>query len=201
MKAEYQFEYKETKDVITQSLQVHGLTKVSMNFRVSVATIGILVLAFILYYSNVLKGSAGSIFLFSIKFIIGWALAFVIGEILARTLGRNITLGNAIREGEISYEKRTKNTKEPVSVKMEFYDDSWVSTVNGNEKRIIYGNVDKIVESEEILGLVARGEDGRRRLFGFPKAGLVNADIEEFKKFLLQRCQGVKKGIEVFNVK
>ena len=28
-----------------------------------------------------------------------------------------------------------------------------------------------------------------------------NADIEEFKKFLLQRCQGVKKGIEVFNVK
>ena len=73
--------------------------------------------------------------------------------------------------------------------------------MNGNEKRIIYGNVDKIVESEEILGLVARGEDGRRRLFGFPKAGLVNADIEEFKKFLLQRCQGVKKGIEVFNVK
>ena len=45
------------------------------------------------------------------------------------------------------------------------------------------------------------GRTKSKKFFGFPKNGLQEGDIEEFKAFLLSKCTGVRKGIEKENIR
>ena len=201
MKEKYQFHYVETQEVLTDFLKVNGMTKLSNNNRIVVAMGGVFVLVIMLYTGVVPEGNPAGVFMFGIKYLIGWALAFVIAEILARTVGRRIELITCNGDGEDLYSRRIEKWKKPSEVKVEFGKDSWTSKVHGIDQTLYYKDVIRIIESDEILAMIAQVATGGKKFFGFPKNGLQDGDIEEFKAFLLSKCTGVKKGIEKVNIR
>ena len=180
MKGKYQFRYIETEEVLTDFLKVHGMTKISKNYKIVVFTGGVFVLLFMLVYSNVLHGTAGSIAFFALKYLVCWALAFVIAEVLARTFGKKMEMLASTGDGQTMYEERMKKWKEPFNVKLEFGKDSWTSFVHGNKQTLYYKNVERIIESEKIIAMIVYVETGGKKFFGFPKDGIQDADIDEF---------------------
>ena len=48
--------------------------------------------------------------------------------------------------------------------------------------------------------MIVNSEEGGQRFFAILKNGILDADIEEFKQYLLEKCHGVKKGIEQVSV-
>ncbi|MGN0377447.1 MAG: hypothetical protein ACI4ED_07405 [Suilimivivens sp.] len=201
MKGKYQFKYVETQEVLTDFMKVHGLIKISKTYRIVVATGGLFVLTIMLMNTDILKRGAGEILLFALKFLVIWALAFVVAEFFGKTVGRKLEFLAATGDGETIYEKRLEKWKEPASVRVDFYEDSWTSMVHGNSQTLYYKNVERIIESEEVVALIVNVETGGQRFFGFTKKGLQNAEIEEFMSFLSGKCAGVKKGIEKVSIK
>jgi hypothetical protein len=195
MKVEYQFKYNETKEVLTEIMKLHGLSKIKMNFRIVTAVGGVFVFICMFLWSDFFNGGAGSAILGFFKFVAGWALAFVIAEVLSRTIGKKIELLASAGDAQTVYEKRLKIWKKPLNVKVDFYEDSCVSIVEKNKKVITYEKVQRILESEEIIAFIVEGEEFGKRFFGISKAGLVDAQMDDFREFLLRKCIGVQKGI------
>ena len=201
MKAEYQFKYDETLEVLTDIMELHGASKVSKNFRIFVASGGVFVFVFMAFYSDYFKGSTGHMVFAFAKFLIGWALAFIIAEILARTVGRKFELTASAGDAETVYEKRLKIYKKPLSVRVDFYENSCISYVEKNKKETAYSDVQRILENDTVIAFIVRGEEFGKRSWGLSKKGLTDGDIDGFRTFLLQKCTGVKKGIEEIKTK
>ena len=125
----------------------------------------------------------------------------MIAEILARTVGRRIELLTCNGDGEDLYNRRIEKWKKPSSVKVNFCIDSWTSEVHGIKQKLYYKDVVRLIESEEIIAMIILVNSGGKKFFGFPKDGLQDGEIEEFKSFLLSKCTGVKKGIEQVSIR
>lgn len=200
MKGKYQFKYVETQDVLTEYMKVNGVLKIPKTYRMVVATGGLFVLTIMLLYTDVFKRSFSEAFIFSVKFLVIWALVFVAAQFVGKTIGKKMEFLAATGDAETIYEKRMQKWKKPAEVKIDFYEDCWISHVHGNSQTLHYRNVARIIESEEVIAMIVNAEEGGQRFFAILKSGILDADVEEFKQYLLEKCAGVKKGIEQVSV-
>ena len=77
-----------------------------------------------------------------------------------------------------------------------FYEDRFESVTKIKTRAFDYGRAIKLLESERAFGIVIKTDKNIRAVIGFPKEALVDADMEEFKNFLLERCPNVKNKIK-----
>ena len=70
-----------------------------------------------------------------------------------------------------------------------------------NKKETAYSDVQRILENDTVIAFIVRGEEFGKRFWGLSKKGLTDGDIDGFRTFLLQKCTGVKKGIEEIKTK
>ena len=56
-------------------------------------------------------------------------------------------------------------------------------------------------KNDTVIAFIVRGEEFGKRFWGLSKKGLTDGDIDGFRTFLLQKCTGVKKGIEEIKTK
>lgn len=200
MQLRYQFKYKETLEVITEMMKLHGISKVSKNYRMIVTFGGIMVFVFAYFFSEFFAGDPTQKTKAFIKFIILWALAYVLGEIFARTLGKKIEILSSTGDANMLFEKRAQVHQGPLALNIKFYDEYFISYANKNEKKIYYNKVHRILQSSKSVAFIVEGEEFGERFFAIYKDGIVDADIESFLDFLKERCPQVKKGIETVNV-
>ena len=196
MLSNYRVKYSETEEVIQDVCRVAAAEKVAWNHRITVAAVGLISIV-------VIMQKLGGTFEALPKYLIVWALAFVGAEILAKTLGLKSALSSADIEGTDAYKKRLAKWGKPLEVKVDFYDDYFTTWAKGLQmKKVEYGQVARILESNRSIAIMAQlpGET-HKKIYSFPKSGLEDASIDEFKEFLTSKCVNLKKGIKFIDYK
>ena len=194
MISNYRVKYSETEDVLKDVCRVNAAEKVAWNHRLTVAAVG---LVSIIVIMTKLNGTVSKLPMY----LLMCAAAFVGAEILAKTLGLKSALTSADIEGADAYKQRIRKWGKPLEVKVEFYDTYFTTWVKGLKmKKIEFDWVSRILESNHSIAIMAQtpGET-HKRIYAFPKAGLEDADMDEFKAFLVEKCVNVKKGIKFVN--
>ena len=191
MISSYKVKYSETEEVLQDVCRVNAAEKVAWNHRITVAAVG---LVSIIVIMQKLDGAVSKLPMY----LLGWALAFVGAEILAKTLGMKSALSSADIEGTDAYKQRIQKWGRPLEVKVEFYDTYFTTWVKGLKmKKIEFDWVSKILESRHSIAIMAQTPgDSHKRIYSFPKDGLEDASIDELKAFLLEKCVNNKKGIK-----
>lgn len=191
MISNYKVKYSETEEVLIDVCRVNAAEKVAWNHRITVAAVG---LVSIIVIMQKLEGAVEKLPMY----LLLWAAAFVGAEILAKTLGLKSALTSADIEGKDAYKQRIRKWGKPLEVKVEFYDTYFTTWVKGLKmKKIEYAWVSRIIESNHSIAIMAQtpGET-HKKIYGFPKEGLEDASLDEFKAYLLEKCGNVKKGIK-----
>lgn len=191
MISNYKVKYSETEDVLRDVCRVNAAEKVAWNHRITVAAVGFVSIAIIL-------GQVDKSFAKLPLYLLLWAAAFVGAEILAKTLGLKSALSSADVEGTHAFKQRIQKWGKPLEVKVEFYDTYFTTWVKGLKmKKIEFSWVSRIIESNHSIAIMAQtpGET-HKKIYGFPKEGLEDASLDEFKTFLTEKCTNVKKGIK-----
>ena len=194
MISNYRVKYSETEDVLKDVCRVNAAEKVAWNHRLTVAAVGLVSIVVIM---TKLEGAVSKLPMY----LLMWALAFAGAEILAKTLGLKSALTSADIEGADAYKQRIRKWGKPLEVKVEFYDTYFTTWVKGLKmKKIEFAWVSRILESNHSIAIMAQtpGET-HKRIYAFPKDGLEDADMDEFKAFLIEKCVNVKKGIKFVN--
>lgn len=191
MISNYKVKYSETEDVLRDVCRVNAAEKVAWNHRITVAAVGFVSIAIIL-------GQVDKSFAKLPLYLLLWAAAFAGAEILAKTLGLKSALSSADIEGTQAFKQRIQKWGKPLEVKVEFYDTYFTTWVKGLKmKKIEFSWVSRIIESNHSIAIMAQtpGET-HKKIYGFPKSGLEDAAIDDFKAFILEKCTNVKKGIK-----
>lgn len=194
MKAQYKLNYTETKEVLADVMKLYGVSRVSKNYRIIVAFVGAFVIGMYIYYGKPFGGNPTENILVIIKVLLLWIAAFVAGEAFARTLGKQIELLSLAGDIEQLYEMKINKNGKPLKVSVEFFEDHFTNYASNKSQDYRYADAIKLIESEDTIGIVIHLDNGKKPFFGFPKAGLIGADIEELKQFLESKCPGAKDG-------
>ena len=198
MISNYQVKYSETEEVIQDICRVNAAEKVAWNHRITVAVVGLVSGIVILMKGNVLDNPPAEIAVKVGIYLVLWVLAFIVGEILAKTLGMKSALSSANIEGTDAYKQRIRKWGKPLEVKVEFYDEYFTTWAKGLQmKKIQYNEVIKLLESKDTIAIMGQvAGDPHKRIYAFPKTGIVDATTEEFTAFLEEKCTYVPKGIK-----
>ena len=90
MVSNFKVQYLETEDVIKDICRVNAVAKVAWNHRISVAMVGLVSGIIMIFKSKMLAGLSPSGAAMKVGyFLLLWAAAFAIGEVLAKTVGVN----------------------------------------------------------------------------------------------------------------
>lgn len=193
MISNFKVKYSETEEVLQDVCRVNAAEKVAWNHRITVAAVGLVSIVIIM---QKLGGSAAAL----PKYLLIWALAFVVAEVLAKTVGLKSALSSADIEGTQAYKQRIQKWGRPLEVKVEFYDTYFTTWAKGLQKRKIeFTEALELIESKETIAIIARLENNpKKQLYAFPKAGLQGVSEEDFKKFIEEKCVNVKKGFRFY---
>lgn len=197
-KPRFIMKYKETKDVLVDTLQLYGMSRVQNNYRLIVALVGVCAIIMYVVYEHPFGGNPGANVLVVVKILVIWVLAFVLGEVLSRTLGKKLELVTSLGDATQMYSMKIDKMGQPLDVTVKFYEDTFVSSANHKSQGYRYEEVMKLVESPDTIGIAMHLEGGQKPFYGYPKEGLVDADIEELKSFLINKCPKVEKGFEFY---
>ena len=100
------------------------------------------------------------------------------------------------------YQHRKAKNGKTVIAQIGFCEDRFESVTELKTRAFGYDKVVKLLETERAFGLVVKTAGNSvgsvKSMVGFPKSALLDADIEELKKFLLEKCPGVKNRIKKF---
>lgn len=201
MKAQYKMNYTETKEVLTDALKLYGVSRVSKNYRIVISFAGVFIIGMYIYYGNPFGGSPTESVLFVMKALILWIVAFAAGEVFARTIGKWLELTAVMGDVDQLYEMKINNNGKPLKVRVEFLDEYFINYASNKSQDYRYVDVIKLIESKDTIGIVVHLDNGKKPYFGFPKAGLQDADVEELKGFLETKCPGAKKGFQKMSYK
>lgn len=202
MKKKYQVKYKETKDFIVNSCKLYNLENGAFLPRAVVAVGGVAVL-FAMFVQKLPQNSPSPA-LFALKFLAGWAVAFIVGQLIWETLGKKMTLLSALGMGDDLYGIRMDGKEEDREVCIEFCEDHFTYITEKKEEEHRYNEVLKLVETEDVIGMSMQAGDGRKILQLCPKKNVMDVetetekDIAELKTFLLEKCTGAKGDKFVF---
>lgn len=202
MVSNFKVQYLETEDVIKDICRVNAVAKVPWNHRISVAMVGLISGVLIIFKVKALAGLAPAAAAMKVGyFLLLWAAAFAIGEVLAKTVGIKSAISSAEAEGFNVYKQRIEKWKKPLEVKVEFFDDYFTTWAKGlNVKKIFYSQIVQLFESNETIAILGRLEgSSKTTIFAFPKEGVENASVEELIAFIEQKAPAVKKGFKKIN--
>ena len=191
MISNYKVKYSETEDVLQDVCRVNAAEKVAWNHRITVAAVGFVSIVVIM---TKLEGAIAKLPMY----LLIWVAAFAGAEILAKTLGLKSALSSADIEGTQAYKQRIQKWGKPLEVKVEFYDTYFTTWVKGLKmKKIEYAWVARIIESNHSIAIMAQAPgETHKRIYGFPKEGLEDVSLDEFKAFLTEKCTNMKKDIK-----
>ena len=204
MVSNFKVQYLETEDVIKDICRVNAVAKVAWNHRISVAMVGLVSGIIMILKLKMLTGLSPSGVAMKVGyFLLLWAAAFAIGEVLAKTVGVKSALSSADAEGFTVYKQRIDKWKKPLEVKVEFFDDYFTTWAKGLQvKKIQYNEIVNLFESEETIAILGRlGGSSKTRIYAFPKAGLEDASVDELRAFIEQKCPAVKNGFRMIAYK
>ena len=192
----YRVKYEETKKTLEPICALFDVDNSEITMKFVAAALGAVVLVFMFIYGNPGGGTVQGILLFLIKFLAAWAALAVAAIIINKTVWRKAVLATAAGDAEeLSKYRREKDGKN-ITSQIDFYEDSFESVTKIKTRAFEYGRVIKLLESEQAFGIVIKTDKNIRAVIGFPKDALLEADIEEFKSFLLGRCPQVKNKIK-----
>ncbi|MGF0034216.1 YcxB family protein [Bariatricus sp. SGI.154] len=201
MKAQYTMNYIETKEVLADTLKLYGVSRLSKNYRIIVSFAGVFAIGMYIYYGKPFGGNPTENILIVMKMLLLWLAAYVVGEVFARTAGKWLELTSATGDAEQLYKLKMNKNGKPLKVRVEFFEDHFTNYASNKSQEYRYADAIKLIESKDTIGIVVHLDDGKKPFFGFPKAGLENADIEEFKRFLEDKCPGAKEGFQKMTYK
>ena len=192
----YRVKYEETKKTLEPICALFDVDNSEITMKFVAAALGAVVLVFMFIYGNPGGGTVQGILLFLIKFLAAWAALAVAAIIINKTVWRKAVLATAAGDAEeLSKYRREKDGKN-ITSQIDFYEDRVESVTKIKTRAFEYGRVIKLLESEQAFGIVIKTDKNIRAVIGFPKDALLEADIEEFKSFLLGRCPQVKNKIK-----
>lgn len=192
MEPKFKAKYEETKEVLVALCELFHVDKGQMTLLYTVFLLGPVVLIFMFKYGHPGAGPGGPLF-FAVKFLCAWAAGMFAADIAGRTMIRSMQKSAAIGDGEELYRLRISKRNEPLYVSVEFYDDKIVNDTGARQAVFLYKKITKLLESDKAIGFLADNGPGPKRFFGVPKDALEDADVEELKQFLLEKCDRVKK--------
>lgn len=153
---------------------------------------GILVLVFIFIYGEPGGGTAPGLLFFLAKYLLGWAALSAAAMLINRTVWRKAVRATAAGDAQEMYRHRRAKNGETIVAQIDFYEERFESVTKIKKKAFEYGQVVRLLETERGLGLVIKKDKDTvgspRAMIGFPKEALLDAGIEELKRFLLDRC-------------
>ena len=193
MAGHYCVKYKETQNTLKKICELFRVDESDITIKFAVILLGILV--FVLFPKQGLEGT--KMFLFILKFVVGWIVVFFCAILFNRTIWRKALDATAVGDAEDQYRKRYKMNGGTVYTELDFYEDHFDSVMEKKTRSFQYTQVVKLLESEEAFAVVIKVEpDGvgsPRSMCGFPKDALEQGNIEDLKAFLLERCTNMKR--------
>lgn len=198
MDKKYEMKYQESKEFIMNSCRLYNIDNGS-NLPWLVVAVGGVALIFAMLVQEIPQ-NAPSLSAFCLKFLAGWAAAFLIAYIFWKIVGVKLSTITADGTGVRLYEIRMRDREEPIEVQIAFYEDRFTYVGNNSERTYSYKEIVKLVEAEDIAGMALRETDGRKVLFFFPLTEVTEMetsetrDVRQLKEFLEKKCVNAKKG-------
>lgn len=193
MNWKYKVDYVENEKTIGDMYKIHRLRSVNLSARVLPACITIIAL-YVSWRAGFMTGGQGSVPMFWLKFILGIAILFGLGEVYSRTFGKSGSVAEAEQKAKEIYAKRRKLGE--VRVEFKFYEDYCETISKMEDAKFAYVNVRSMFETEDMIGLTVINDRNQKLLYGIPKAAMKRCNIEweEMKKWLEEKCTSAKKG-------
>lgn len=197
MEKKYRVSYTESEKILTTICEVYDIDNSDIMLKFVAAVLGVLVLIMMFIYGNPGGGTTSGIAMFLIKYIASFIAIFIAAMIFNRKIWRGAVKASALAGGQENFAERMKKRKNPLKVKMDFYDDHFTNITPNKQKEYPYELVTKLIETEDGFGIKYKTDASQtfvpNGMMGFPKNTLEDADFDEFKNFLLERCPNVKK--------
>ncbi len=192
----YRVVYKETVETLEAVCELYDVDNSELTMKVIALGAGILVLVMMFIYGDPGGGTVPGLLFFLVKYLIAWAALGALALLINRTVWRKAVQATAVGDAEEMYRYRKAKNGEAVVSQIDFYEDRFESVTKIKARAFEYGQVLRLLESERGFGLVIKRDKDTlgspRAMIGFPKEALVDADMEELKGFLLERCPEVK---------
>ena len=193
----YRVAYKESQNTLKQICELFQVDSSDITVKFISAVMGPLIFYFMCKYGNPGGGTPSGMALFTVKFILIWALAFAAIVVLNRTIWRRALSATAMGQAEEQFERRCKLNGGPVNSEIRFMHDHFESVTEKKTRSFSYEQVTKILETGEALGVVIKSDmetkGSARAMIGFPKEALDGGQIEELEQFLLERCTNMRR--------
>ena len=196
----YRVKYKETVENLEAVCELYDVDNSELTMKVVAVGAGILVMILIFIYGDPGGGTLTGLLLFLAKYLITWAVLSAAAMFFNRTVWRKAVRATAAGDAQEMYRYRKAKNGDEVVSQIDFYEDRFESVTKIKERAFGYDQVLRLLETERGFGLVIKRDrdtvGSPRAMIGFPKEALVEAEMEELKGFLLERCQGVKGKIK-----
>lgn len=200
MAYKYRVTYKETIKTLETVCELFDIDNSDITIKFVIGAAGIVVLVMMFIYGEPGGGTMPGLALFFLKYLAAWAALGITALIINRTAWRKAVQATAAGDAEEMYKLRKTKEGTNITGQIDFYEEHFESVTKVKTRAFEYAQVVKLLETERGFGLVVKKDkDVRgsvRVMIGFPKEALLEGDIEELKKFLLERCPGVKSKIK-----
>ena len=195
MEPNYTIKYTETKNVKIDTCELYRLDVNRISYRVGSISVMVAVFGIMLAKSNVLTLPMNEFVMFLVKFL-GATIAVVGGaEIFRRIFGRK--MANTAAHGDVDtlYMEYNEGKKKELKVRYDFFDEHFAIDTNSKVTEYSYGKVAKLIESEKMLGIIVKTDEGPKGIFALPKESFAEVNLDELKNFLAEKCSNAKKGV------
>lgn len=200
----FRVKYRESEDALRDIYKLFNYDNSDLTFKFCLTVLGPIVFIFMCVYGGYLNNSPGEVALFVLKYIVVWAIVFVIAMIINRTLWHKVLSVTAYGNAEEEYQYRMSQNGKEILTEIYFSEDGFYTknSLDSNQRDYTYDRIIKILECEDSFALVLKSPayrfGGPRKLIGFPKNALVEGNMDIMKTFLLEHCPNVKHGIKKF---
>lgn len=197
MDKRYRVSYRESEEILIKICEVYDIDNSDIMLKFVAAVLGVIVPVMMFIYGNPGGGTTSGTLMFLIKYVVVFAVIFAAALIFNRTIWRKAVKASAYAAGQEFFAERMQKRKNPLNVKMEFYDDHFTNITPNKQKEYPYERITKLIETDTGFGIKFKTDTSKtfipNGMMGFPKDTLEEADFDEFKQFLLEHCPKVKK--------
>lgn len=192
MKNWFEIKYVETEEILTDMHYLYLTKQSAYMYKLVLIIFG--TLAFYIYnfgkWGEILTPSGVTK---TFMFLAIWALMFVAGHNLNKTMFAKLNRQTAQERGKRYYEKRKKAFKGDMKVTVKGgVGDKFSVTSHGETVEYSYNRITKLFESSKMFAALINIEHGNVQFVCFPKSALGDMTEEEFKQFFLEKCVYVK---------
>ena len=111
---------------------------------------------------------------------------------------RSVDIREKVQEKtEERWKEIRKISRRERTIKAEFFQDHFVCTTGDVIQEYQYSEIEAMFETDTTLVFVAGKNRKKEAFLGLKKGSVKGRSLADLKKFLLERCTKVKKGIEL----